>query len=85
MTNETETKLQSNHNTLHIPSREEFHKRFGGAVYNTDFNTEYNHLTSSTVGSRYASRIESDRRKEYSLYREMQLKKGRMNNEQMEK
>lgn len=85
MTNETETVNSQNHNTLHIPSREEFHRRYGGTIYNTDFNTEYNHLASSTAGSRYASRIESDRRKEYSLYREMQLEKGRMKDEQMEK
>ena len=85
MTNETETVNSQNHSTLHIPSREEFHRRYGGTVYNTDFNTEYNHLTSSTAGSRYASRIESDRRKEYSLYREMQLKKGCMKDEQMAK
>ena len=53
MTNKPET--TENHNTLHIPSREEFHQNFGGTVYESDFNTEYNY--SSSTGSKYAARI----------------------------
>ena len=73
MTNKTETNSE-NHNTLHIPSREEFHRRFGGRVYECDFNTEYNH--SSSTGSKYAARIISDYRREDKLYREQLLMKG---------
>lgn len=41
MTNETETVNSQNHNTLHIPSREEFHKRYGGEIRGYDFCTDY--------------------------------------------
>lgn len=60
------TEKTENHNTLHIPSKEEFHRHFGGYVYVSDFNTEYNH--SSANGSEIASRIESDYRREKKLY-----------------
>ena len=62
------TETTENHNTLYIPSREEFHRHYGGAVYESDFNTEYNH--SSESGSQIASRIESDFRREEKLYRD---------------
>lgn len=77
MTNKTETK--ENHNTLHIPSREEFHQNFGGTVYESDFNTEYNY--SSSTGSKYAARIMSDFRRENELYRECLYMKGEMSHE----
>ena len=91
MTNKTET--TENHNTLHIPSREEFHQNFGGTVYESDFNTEYNYSSSTgskyadtgskyaDTGSKYAARIMSDFRRENKLYRECLYMKGEMNHE----
>ena len=79
MTNKTETVNSQNHNTLHIPSREEFHQSFGGTIYESDFNTEYNY--SSSTGSKYAARIMSDFRRENELYRECLYTKGEMNHE----
>lgn len=56
----TETKTTTrNHNTLHIPTREEFHRNFGGVIYKSDFNTDYRGKD-NTNGSIIATRIESD-------------------------
>ena len=77
MPNKTETK--ESHNTLHIPSREKFHQNFGGTIYESDFNTEYNY--SSSTGSKYAARIMSDFRRENKLYKENLLMKGENNYE----
>lgn len=41
MTNETKTVNSQNHSTLHIPSREEFHRRYGGEIRGYDFCTDY--------------------------------------------
>lgn len=72
------TEKTENHNKLHIPSREEFHRHFGGIVYGSDFNTEYNH--SSACGSEIASRIENDYRREKKLYLEtMKMQKYKRN------
>lgn len=58
----TETKTTTqNHNDLHIPTREEFHKNFGGVIYQSDFNTDYRGKDNAN-GSTIAARIESDNR-----------------------
>lgn len=57
---ETQTTTQS-HNNLHIPSREEFHRNSGGAIYESDFITDYRGKD-NTNGSIIAARIESDYR-----------------------
>lgn len=46
-------------NILHIPSKEEFHKHFGGIIYQSDFNTDYRGHD-NTHGSFIARRIEYD-------------------------
>ena len=38
MTAETQTKLK-NHDTLRIPSREEFHRHYGGNIHELEFCT----------------------------------------------
>ena len=59
MTNETETVNSQNHNTLHIPSREEFHKRYGGEIRGYDFCTDYYPISiGQDKGSRIAEQIE---------------------------
>lgn len=58
----TETKTTTRrHNTLHISTREEFHRNFGGVIYQSDFNTDYRGKD-NTNGSIIATRIESDYR-----------------------
>lgn len=58
----TEVKTTTrNHNNLPIPSREEFHRHFGGVIYESDFNTDYRGKD-NTNGSIIATRIESDYR-----------------------
>lgn len=71
MTNETETVNSQNHNTLHIPSREEFHKRYGGEIRGYDFCTDYYPISiGQDKGSRIAEQIERDRKREEKLYME---------------
>lgn len=66
----TETKTTTRiHNKLHISTREEFHRNFGGVIYQSDFNTDYRGQ-GNTNGSIIATRIESDRRREMNLRRE---------------
>lgn len=50
-----------NHNNLHITTRNEFHKNFGGIIYQSDFNIDFRGK-SNTNGSIIAARIESDNR-----------------------
>lgn len=58
----TEAKTATqNHGTLHIPTREEFHRHYGGKIYQSDFNMDCKR-NSNTNGSIIASRIESDYR-----------------------
>lgn len=56
---ESSTTRPSNHNILHIPPREEFHRTFGGMIYNNDYdiNHKYNNTKS---GSIITQRIVSD-------------------------
>lgn len=64
---ETETKLK-NHNTLRIPSREEFRRHYGGALYESDFCTCHPVSFGINKGSVIADKIMSD------LYKERQCK-----------
>lgn len=76
----TENKTdKENHNTLHIPSREEFHRHYGGRIYQSDFETEYIGKTDEDKGSRWASRIEQDRIREEKLYKAAIASKARQN------
>lgn len=68
MTNETETVNSQNHNTLHIPSREEFHKRYGGEIHGYDFCTDYCPISGGNTGSRIADQIMRERNNEDKLY-----------------
>lgn len=66
----TETKtITRTHNKLHSSTREEFHRNFGGVIYQSDFNTDYRGL-GNINGSIIAARIESDRRREMNLRRD---------------
>jgi len=44
------------------------HTKFGGIIYQSDFNTDYRGMD-NTNGSQIASRIESDRRREEKLWK----------------
>lgn len=68
MTNETETVNSQNHNTLHIPSREEFHRRYGGEIHGYDFCTDYCPISGVNTGSRIADQIMRERNNEEKLY-----------------
>lgn len=57
MTKSTAKPTYSQNNTLSIPTRKDFHQRFSGYIYNSDFNTKY-----KTYPSNIASRIVSDRK-----------------------
>lgn len=73
----TETKTTTrNHNTLHIPTREEFHRNFGGIIYQFDFNTYYRGKD-NTNGSIIAARIESDHRYFAKLRKEVKYNYSR--------
>ena len=62
MTNETETVNSQNHSTLHIPSREEFHRRYGGEIRGYDFCTDYYPISiGQDKGSRIAEQIEEEK------------------------
>lgn len=64
---ETETKLK-NHNTLRIPSREEFHRHYGGALYESDFCTCHPVSFRINKGSVIADKIMTDLYRERKLY-----------------
>lgn len=71
MTNETETVNSQNHNTLHIPSREEFHRRYSGEIHGYDYCTDYYPISiGQDKGSRIADLIMRDRNREDKLYME---------------
>lgn len=53
--------VTQNYSKLHIPTREEFHRQFGGVIYQSDFNTDYRG-NDNTNGSIIASRIQSEYR-----------------------
>ena len=77
----TEKKTQpDNHNTLRIPSREEFHRHFGGKLYESDFCTEHPRTYKETKGSSIASKIAEDYKQEYDLYIENKMRKERQKN-----
>lgn len=64
----TETKSQTeNHDTLHIPSREEFHKHYGGEITWKDFENDYDPTTDDNEfeESSIAKRIVKDHWDEY--------------------
>lgn len=65
---ETQTTTRS-YNNLHIPTREEFHRNFGGIIYQSDFSTD-NRGKDNLKGSQVAKRIETDRNNEEKLRRE---------------
>lgn len=67
MTAETQTKLK-NHDTLRIPSREEFHRYYGGNVHESEFCTYYPISFGIDDGSAVANKIASDLRRERKLY-----------------
>lgn len=67
MTAETQTKLK-NHDTLRIPSREEFHRYYGGNVHESEFCTYYPISFGIDDGSAVANKIASDLRRERNLY-----------------
>lgn len=63
------TKLQTatqNYSKLHIPTREEFHRSYGGQIYQSDFNTDCRGKDNA-YGSTIASRIASETRWEEKL------------------
>ena len=64
---ETETKSK-NHSTLRIPSREEFHRHYGGALYESDFCTYHPVSFRINKGSVIADKIMSDLYRERKLY-----------------
>lgn len=77
LTRMIETKTTTwNHNNLHIPTREEFHRNFGGIIYQSDFNTDYRGKD-NTNGSIIAARIESDYRHFTKLRKEVKYNYGR--------
>lgn len=77
----TETKIQpEKHNTLRIPSREEFHRHYGGMLYESDFSTEHPLKYKESNGSAIASKIDEDCRREYKLYIENKSRRERQNN-----
>lgn len=71
---ETKTTTRSYYN-LHIPNREEFHRNFGGIIYQSDFYTDYRGKD-NTDGSSIAIRIESDRRHEIKLRKDKRCNYG---------
>ena len=66
MTTETQTQSE-NHDTLRIPSREEFHKHYWGVIRWDDFRTDYNPTTEENEfkESIIAKRIAKDYWDEY--------------------
>lgn len=71
---ESKTTTQS-YNNLHIPTREELHRNFGGVIYQSDFSTghrEKDYLSGSTI----AKRIETDRNNEKRLRKDGKYKYG---------
>ena len=68
---ETETKSK-NHNTLRIPSRDEFHRHYGGKLYESDFCTYYSVSLETISGKIMADLYEE--RKDTKRARERQCK-----------
>lgn len=64
---ETETKSK-NHSTLRIPSRDEFHRHYGGALYESDFCTYHPVSFGINNGSAIANKIASELNRERELY-----------------
>lgn len=67
MTAETQTKPK-NHDTLRIPSREEFHRYYGGNIHELEFCTCHPISFGINDGSVVANKIASDLRRERKLY-----------------
>lgn len=67
MTAETQT-YSKNHDTLRIPSREEFHRYYGGNVHELEFCTCHPISFGIDGGSVIANKIASDLRRERKLY-----------------
>lgn len=67
MTEERNTTNELLDDKPHIPTRKEFHQRFGGIISAVDFNTEYAGKLHRT--SRVAKRIFSDMRFDISCQR----------------
>lgn len=66
MTAKTQTNSK-NHDTLRIPSREEFHRHYGGKLHELEFCTCHPISFGTSSGSVIANKIASE------LYRERQL------------
>lgn len=64
---ETETRSKS-HSTLRIPSRDEFHRHYGGALYESDFCTYHPVSFGINNGSVIADKIMTDLYRERKLY-----------------
>lgn len=67
MTAGTQT-YSKNHDTLRIPSREEFHRYYGGNVHESEFCTCHPISFGIDGGSVIANKIASDLRRERKLY-----------------
>lgn len=76
MTAETQT-YSKNHDTLRIPSREEFHRHYGGNVHELEFCTCYPVSFGIDDGSVIANKIASDLRRERKLYLDIKAKRNR--------
>lgn len=68
---ETETRSK-NHSTLRIPSREEFHRHYGGKLYESDFCTYYSVSLETIAGKIMVDLYEE--RKDIKKARERQNK-----------
>lgn len=68
-------KETNNDNTLHIPSREELHRTFGGKIHLSDFNTDYRG-NDHAHGSAVAARIAVDRSWEQKLRTEKEWRRS---------
>lgn len=64
---ETETKLK-NHSTLRIPSREDFHRHYGGKLHELEFCTCHPVSFGINKGSAIANKIASELNRERELY-----------------
>jgi hypothetical protein len=76
ITVETETRPK-NHSTLRIPSREEFHRHYGGALYESDFCTYHPVSFGINKGSVIADKIMSDLYRERKRYLDTKRAKER--------
>lgn len=64
ITVETETKSK-NHSTLRIPSREEFHRHYGGKLYESDFCTCYP-ISLETIAGKIMADLYEERKERQS-------------------